>query len=171
MPTGLPPIRSNNFFKWFVAESVIFIFIIKKNVGLTIIMCYVRDNQIIKISLSRRGVWKTACFKSETCFPFRKVKSNNSPSLPEDVRIRLLGLCGNQVNEDGILDLFSQKYRRQLRNKYDVREKLIMLLMRAATPPRPRVKTKPTKASNERRLQEKARHSERKANRRYQGDY
>jgi hypothetical protein len=33
------------------------------------------------------------------------------------------------------------------------------------------VKTKPTKASNERRLQEKARHSERKANRRYQGDY
>ena len=95
----------------------------------------------------------------------------HSPSLPEDIRIRLLGLCGNQVNEDGVLDLFSQKFRRQLRNKYDVREKLIMLLLRAATPPRPRIKTKPTKASNERRLQEKARHSERKANRRNLGDY
>jgi len=46
-----------------------------------------------------------------------------------------------------------------------------MLLLRAAMPPRPRVKTKPTKASNERRLQEKARHSERKANRRNLGDY
>ena len=95
----------------------------------------------------------------------------HSPSLPEDVRIRLLGMCGNQVNENGVLDLFSQKFRRQLRNKYDVREKLITLLMRAATPPRPRVKTKPTKASNERRLQEKARQSERKAQRRESGDY
>lgn len=96
----------------------------------------------------------------------------HSPSLPEDVRIRLLTLCGNLVNENGVLDLFSQKYRHQLRNKFDVREKLISLLMRAATPPRPRVKTKPTRASKERRLQDKARHSELKARRKGDaGDY
>ncbi len=94
----------------------------------------------------------------------------HSPSLPEDVRVKLLALCGNMVNDDGVLDLFSQKFRHQLRNKFDVREKLIVLLMRAAKPERKRIKTKPTKASVERRLEEKAQHSqqksERKANKR-----
>lgn len=88
-----------------------------------------------------------------------------SPSLPEDVRVRLLALCGNMVNDDGVLDLFSQKFRHQLRNKFDVREKFIVLLMRAAARPRPRVRTKPTKASVERRLDAKAQHSRRKAER------
>ena len=90
----------------------------------------------------------------------------HSPSLPEDVRVRLLSLCGNQVNDDGVLVLYSQKFRRQLRNKFDVREKLISLLMRAVVAPRIRVKTKPTRASVERRLTEKARNSQRKDNRR-----
>ena len=90
----------------------------------------------------------------------------HSPSLPEEIRVRLLSLCGNMVNEAGILDLFSQKFRHQLRNKFDVREKLIVLLLKAATPPRKRIKTKPTKASVERRLETKAKHSQRKAERR-----
>ncbi|MBR6059201.1 MAG: aminoacyl-tRNA hydrolase [Victivallales bacterium] len=89
----------------------------------------------------------------------------HSPSLPEDVRVKLLALCGNMVNDDGVLDLFSQKFRHQLRNKFDVREKLIVLLMRAAKPERKRIKTKPTKASVERRLEEKAQHSQRKSER------
>ncbi|MBP5674253.1 MAG: aminoacyl-tRNA hydrolase [Victivallales bacterium] len=89
----------------------------------------------------------------------------HSPSLPEDVRVKLLALCGNMVNDDGVLDLFSQKFRHQLRNKFDVREKLIVLLMRAAKPERKRIKTKPTKASVERRLEEKAQHSQQKSER------
>ena len=85
-----------------------------------------------------------------------------SPSLPEDVRKRLARLAGKRMTAEGVLIIEARRYRTQSRNRDDAMERLLALIKRAAEPPKPRVKTKPTAASNERRLAVKRRRSETK---------
>jgi ribosome-associated protein len=80
-------------------------------------------------------------------------------SLPSDVRERLIRLAGKRVNTEGMLILEAQQYRTQEQNREDARNRLIELIRRAATPPTPRHKTKPTRASKEKRLETKKRTS------------
>lgn len=90
----------------------------------------------------------------------------HSPSLPNDVRERLIRLAGKRVTEDGVLVIEARRYRTQDRNRKDAIDRLISLIRKAAVPPKPRRKTKPTLASKERRLEEKRRRSEIKRQRR-----
>ena len=90
----------------------------------------------------------------------------NSPSLPEVIRIRLLGIAGKLVNEDGVLVIKAQTFRHQLRNRFAVRERLIALLMKAATPPTPRKRTAVPRISREVRMELKHRVSLTKRHRR-----
>ena len=81
----------------------------------------------------------------------------HSPSLPERVKANLPGIAGRKLTKDGVLVLFSDRFRSQDRNREDVRQKLAEMVLAAnAPPPPPRRKTKPTKGSVERRLKEKA---------------
>ena len=82
---------------------------------------------------------------------------NNSPSLPEDVRLRLLGLGGRRITERGILIIDARRYRTRQRNRQDALDRLTDLIRSAARKPKPRRKTKPTLASKERRLDAKKR--------------
>jgi ribosome-associated protein len=91
----------------------------------------------------------------------------NSPSLPDDVRQRLIRLAGRQITEDGVLIINARQYRSQDRNRQDAMLRLIDLIRRAAERPKPRHKTKPTLASKLRRLDSKRRQSDIKRNRRY----
>ena len=60
-----------------------------------------------------------------------------------------------------MLILVADRYRSQMRNREDARERLIDLIREAAAPPPPpRRPTKPTKGSKERRLEGKAKRSE-----------
>jgi ribosome-associated protein len=80
-----------------------------------------------------------------------------SPALPDDVRARLIKLAGSKMTKDGVLVLQAQTFRTQDRNRQDARDRLAGLIARAAVPPPPpRKKTRPTKASKERRLAGKA---------------
>ena len=90
----------------------------------------------------------------------------NSPSLPDDVRERLIRLAGKRVTEDGVLVIEARRYRTQDRNRKDAIDRLISLIQKAAVEPKPRRKTKPTPASKERRLANKRRRSEIKRHRR-----
>jgi ribosome-associated protein len=90
----------------------------------------------------------------------------NSPSLPDDVRERLIRLAGNRVTEDGVLIIEAKRYRTQDRNRKDAIDRLISLIQKAAVQPKPRRKTRPTLASKERRLENKRRRSEIKRRRR-----
>lgn len=90
----------------------------------------------------------------------------NSPSLPDDVRGRLQRLAGNRLTEDGVLVIDAQRFRSQSRNRQDARRRLVDLVRRASQPPKVRHKTRPTRASQERRLREKQRRSEKKRLRR-----
>lgn len=76
-------------------------------------------------------------------------------ALPEDVRARLLLLLGRKLTTQGEWIIKATRFRTQERNKQDALERLIDLLKRAAIPPKKRRKTRPTKASVERRLTKK----------------
>ena len=80
-----------------------------------------------------------------------------SPNLPEDVRTRLAALAGQRLTNDGVLILFSQKYRSQERNRADALERLLELIRAAAVRPVIRRPTRPTLASKTRRLESKGR--------------
>ena len=90
----------------------------------------------------------------------------NSPSLPNDVRERLLRIGGRRINQDGFLIIDARRYRTQKRNREDAIERLADLIRMAAKRPKSRRKTTPTPASKVRRLDAKHRRSETKRMRR-----
>lgn len=86
----------------------------------------------------------------------------NSPNLPEEVRARLSKLAGQKMTGDGVLVLKAQAFRTQERNRQDALERLVELIRLAAVPPTPRKATRPSRASQLRRLETKRRQSEAK---------
>ena len=82
-----------------------------------------------------------------------------SASLPEGVRVRLSRLAGRRLSDEGILVIRANRFRTQERNREDARERLAELIWQAATVPKRRVPTKPSRAAKERRRQEKAQRS------------
>ncbi len=89
-----------------------------------------------------------------------------SPNIPSDVKARLAKLAGSRMTSDGVLIIQGDSYRSQLRNREDVRERLVDLIRDASVPPKPRRPTKPTYGSQQRRLEGKANRSEIKQGRR-----
>ena len=78
-----------------------------------------------------------------------------SPSLPNDVAIRLMRIAGKRLTKDGVLILIAQNHRTQERNRADARERLAELVREASVRSVPRRATKPTKASKTKRLEGK----------------
>ncbi|MES9839247.1 MAG: alternative ribosome rescue aminoacyl-tRNA hydrolase ArfB [Candidatus Thiodiazotropha endolucinida] len=87
-------------------------------------------------------------------------------SLPERYRERLLKLSDKRINKDGVVIIKAQRYRDQERNRQDALDRLQRLIERVLTKPKKRIPTKPTKASNRRRLDSKTRRGRQKALRR-----
>ncbi len=90
----------------------------------------------------------------------------NSPSLPDDVRERLVRLAGRRITEDGVLIINARRFRTQDRNRQDAMDRLVELIRKAAEKPRRRRETRPTLVSKRRRLENKRRRSEVKRMRR-----
>jgi ribosome-associated protein len=88
-----------------------------------------------------------------------------SPSLPEAVKLRLAVLAGSRLTNDGILILRSEGSRSQFDNRREVRERLFALIREATLVPRKRKPTKPTRASQTRRVDSKTRRAAVKAGR------
>ena len=93
-----------------------------------------------------------------------------SPSLPETTRARMVTrLEGRLV--DGVVTVAASEHRAQLANRRAARERLTALLTEAAAPPsRKRRPTRPSRAANQRRLDEKKRRGETKQSRRGRWD-
>ncbi len=89
-----------------------------------------------------------------------------SPSIPEQVQTRLHALFGRRMNDRGELVLTSQRYRDQARNVEDCLEKLREMVLKAATVPKKRKRTRIPKAAKEARLRQKRATADRKAGRR-----
>ena len=79
----------------------------------------------------------------------------SSPSLPEPVRERLLAKRDRRLTDDGVLVLSAQRFRTQDRNREDARERLAAFIESGLHAPKPRIATRPTRASKQRRLDAK----------------
>jgi ribosome-associated protein len=89
-----------------------------------------------------------------------------SPSLPDDIRTRLISIAGKRVSGDGVLIIKAGRYRTRERNRHDALERLISLIRNASEVPKSRRKTKPTLASKKRRIETKRKLADRKRTRR-----
>jgi ribosome-associated protein len=79
----------------------------------------------------------------------------HSPSLPEDVRERLLARRDRRMTDEGVLVIQARRFRDQGRNREDARERLLDILRAALVAPKKRIATKPSRASQQRRLEGK----------------
>ncbi|MBK8456174.1 MAG: aminoacyl-tRNA hydrolase [Phyllobacteriaceae bacterium] len=78
------------------------------------------------------------------------------PDLAPDVLSRLIKIAGRRITLDGVIVIQADRFRTRERNRADARQRLVELVAKAAEPPPPpRRKTRPTKASVERRLKAK----------------
>jgi ribosome-associated protein len=86
-------------------------------------------------------------------------------SLPVSVRNRLRRLAGQKLNDDGSILISARSARSQEQNRREALERLADLIRTASVEPKVRKKTRPTRASQERRIESKKRRSSTKLQR------
>jgi ribosome-associated protein len=87
-------------------------------------------------------------------------------SLPEELKARILALRDRRITDDGVVVIKAQSRRTQEKNRAEALERLAELIAPALVRRKARRKTKPTRASKERRLEGKRKDSATKALRR-----
>jgi ribosome-associated protein len=87
-------------------------------------------------------------------------------TVSNEVYLRLKKEAGKRLSADGILIIQASRFRSQDRNRQDALDRLVTLIRKAAEKPKHRRKTRPTKASKERKLAEKKHRSRIKEKRR-----
>jgi ribosome-associated protein len=88
---------------------------------------------------------------------------DGSRALSEGQKARIRSRLGNRITKDGVLVLQSSEYRSQTRNREAVLARFANLLGDALRPTKQRKKTRPSRASKERRLEAKRRTGQKKA--------
>ena len=94
-----------------------------------------------------------------------------STALPEAVRERLLARRDRRMTDEGVLVIQAQRFRTQERNREDARARLQAIVEAAREAPKPRIATRPTRGSIERRLgskRERAQVKRERASRRWE---
>ncbi|MEM6503480.1 MAG: alternative ribosome rescue aminoacyl-tRNA hydrolase ArfB [Cyanobacteria bacterium P01_C01_bin.89] len=89
----------------------------------------------------------------------------HASSLPTFYKERLLKLRDNRITKDGVIVIKSQQHRTQEQNKQAALQRLQSLLRSVTITPKKRKPTKPSRSANRKRLDRKAKHSQRKAQR------
>jgi len=87
-------------------------------------------------------------------------------SLPDVIKERLLACNDQRITGEGIVIIKAQRFRSQEKNREDALGRLQQLVDDAASVPPPRRPTKPTRASQRRRVDSKVRRGQIKAARR-----
>lgn len=86
-------------------------------------------------------------------------------SLPDVIKMRLLGLRDHRVTRDGVIIIKSQEHRAQDMNRAAALARLDEMIQSVSVTRRARVATKPTRASQKRRVEGKVRRGAVKATR------
>jgi len=92
-------------------------------------------------------------------------------AIPPAAKSRLVKLAGRRLTDEGILIIQADRFRTQDLNRSDARKRLADLIASSLVAPKPRIKTKPTRASKERRLKAKTERSGVKKLRRVRHDH
>ena len=75
--------------------------------------------------------------------------------LLPSVKTRLAKLAGRRLTSEGVLIIQADQFRTQEMNRSDARKRLTELIAEALIAPKPRIKTRPSRASKERRIKAK----------------
>lgn len=92
-------------------------------------------------------------------------------SIPPAAKARLVKLAGRRLTLDGVLIIQADQFRTQEMNRSDAKKRLKDLIVEALVTPKRRIKTRPTRASKERRIKAKAVRSAVKQQRRGKPDF
>ena len=82
-----------------------------------------------------------------------------SSLLPDELKQRLAKKRDQRITAAGEVVIHAQRYRSQEQNREDARQRLAVLVRSVLEPPKPRLATKPTRASQRRRLESKRAHA------------
>ena len=80
----------------------------------------------------------------------------NASSLPEQSKEKLLQLKDSRISSEGVVIIKAQRYNSQIKNKEDALNRLRDLIKSIMIPRKIRTATKPTRASQMKRLESKA---------------
>jgi ribosome-associated protein len=84
-------------------------------------------------------------------------------SLPDAYKEKLMLLSDRRVSSDGVIVIKAQRYRSQDKNREDALDRLRELIKHATFVQKKRKATKPTKGSQQKRLESKTKHGRLKA--------
>jgi ribosome-associated protein len=84
-------------------------------------------------------------------------------SLPEIYKQRLLARQDQRITRDGVIVIKAQQYRNQEKNREDALDRLKTLIKSVTVTPKTRKATRPTRSSQEKRLDSKSKHGRQKA--------
>ncbi len=113
-----------------------------------------KDDEIEEHFIRSPGSGGQKVNKTETAVQLR-FNAKISLALSNAVFLRLKPLAGQRMTKDGVVVITAHRFATQERNRQDALERLVELIRKAAVPPKFRRKTKPTKGSKERRLDNK----------------
>lgn len=82
-----------------------------------------------------------------------------SPSLPAEVKARLMSIRDHRITDDGVVNIKAQRSRSQDKNRTDALRRFADLIRKGLVKPKVRKKTRPGRKARERRLADKAHRS------------
>jgi len=77
-------------------------------------------------------------------------------SLPDDFKTRLLALHDQRVTKEGVIVIKAQEFRNQEKNRSEALRRLKALIQSVAVTPRKRIATRPTRSSQQNRMESKS---------------
>ena len=126
---------------------------------------YINESEVKESFIRSSGPGGQHVNKVATAVQLR-FNAKNSGNISAKVYKRLRAIAGSKLTEDGNLIIVSRVHRSQIQNRQVALDKLISLLQQAAKKPKRRKKTRPSRASVEKRLRNKRLQSEKKKSRR-----
>jgi len=126
---------------------------------------YINESEVKESFMRSSGPGGQHVNKVATAVQLR-FNAKTSGNISKEVYNRLRTIAGSKLTEDGNLIIVSRVHRSQVQNRQVALDKLIYLLQQAAKKPKRRKKTRPSRASVEKRLRNKRLQSEKKKSRR-----